>query len=213
MEAVTVYITKYASRESQMAYITSSFTEYLRIKALEFMSAEILKCLSYEKRPKAHDTFASFSMLNSSKRYSRNVDSFSTNGVRCIKRTRLQLENRFKPQTEEDALVVFLDPRTACYAEKMITNFERALAYFEAEVKRVEALISKKFEMEGSTTTDANTSNKDDSESESVDDDDDLLDAPKSLFNETDDFTTTMKWFKTCSEINWSEFRQQNKDP
>lgn len=95
----------------------------------------------------------------------------------------------------------------------MITNFERALAYFEAEVKRVEALISKKFEMEGSTTTDANTSNKDDSESESVDDDDDLLDAPKSLFNETDDFTTTIKWFKTCSEINWSEFRQQNKDP
>ena len=177
------------------------------------MSAEILKCLSYEKRPKAHDTFASFSMLNSSKRYSRNVDSFSTNGVRCIKRTRLQLENRFKPQTEEDALVVFLDPRTACYAEKMISNFERALAYFEAEVKRVEALISKKFEMEGSTTTDANTSNNDDSESESVDDDDDLLDAPKSLFNETDDFTTTIKWFKTCSEINWSEFRQQNKDP
>ena len=33
MEAVTVYIAKYASCESQMAYITSSFTEYLRIKA------------------------------------------------------------------------------------------------------------------------------------------------------------------------------------
>jgi hypothetical protein len=40
-------------------------------------------------------------------------------------------------ETKDDEIVVCLDPRTACYAQKMTSNYIEALSFFEDEIKRM----------------------------------------------------------------------------
>jgi hypothetical protein len=108
---------------------------------MHFMEADEFKCLEYIKRPKAIDTFAAYSLLNILQRYSKEARMFAANSMKCVDRLRQQLLKQFKPQNKDDVIVVFLDPRTACYAQTMTSNYIETLSFFEDEIKRIETLM------------------------------------------------------------------------
>jgi hypothetical protein len=114
------------------------------------------------------------------------------------------LLKRFKPQTKDDAIVVFLDPRTACYAQKMTSNDIEALSFFEDEIKRMEMLMPDAGIRESSKSM-GPVNKYNNSDIDIVDEDnDDLINELNPLLQESKDNTSTVtKWFKTCAKIKW----------
>ena len=131
--------------ESQVACISSSsFTEYMQKKAFEFIDATEFKVLQYGKHRLSHDTLKSGKSMKSAYQVERQKSSFSSIGLKCVHCMKLQMKKRFKKQSKEDTLVVFLDLCVSCQAQLIIDTdiYDEAMNHFKSELKCIYQLMN-----------------------------------------------------------------------
>ena len=207
MESATNHVAKYATCESQLTSVTASFTEFLRMKALDLLDAPQFKVFKYTQRPKSTDKRKDGMVLKSQMRETKDTADFSEHGMQCLRRTRLQIQKRFKPQTKEDALIIFLDPRVACQATSMIDPniYDEAVTYFKSELKRMKELIVVE---PPDTSQEHAPDDVDDVDEDDVDEGDVLLTSTEPLLNECPIDSLYETWITTCSRIKWVDYMQ-----
>jgi hypothetical protein len=188
-----------------MNTIMAPFTALLRKRIKKFAECSTYLVMNYKEKPEADATFSSIN----NERVERLRSSFGICADKCLSRTKEQLDKRFPPQDIESVLVIFLDPRTAPYAYKMIEKdlYQNAWNFFIQKVEETTKLIELR---DSPTALDDPTpfSSSDDDD----DDDDSILLHPMkkrriSLNNPIISSEIICKsWIDECGKIKWLDY-------
>ena len=117
IEVILEMIATYTKSEAQSSsVVTCSYTIYFRYLCRKFMEMDSMDVIDDQQFKKGQ-------AINDGKKSPTYVADFTSDAKLCLERTKLQMKKRFK---EEDCLnnclPVFMDPRTAAYAGKIIQN-------------------------------------------------------------------------------------------